>query len=823
MKRSFFLFGVIALATLVSCQREAEQASQNTPSPYYDPDDNTVRTEFVMNISTGTGKDTKTTAKYAQDGTAFLGMDAVHILSYQLPYATTDGHSYFYKPYYTNPTTGENKVVSSTRDFSLGMLFNPNTVTAGQASRSIELSLPLGTNAVVLYGKALKTESDDLQGASVANGDPTNLTSLTFSLKSRLSSTAAYDAGAFFFTRMLTYFVTAGLVNEGTFWNYDTPISTENHSYGFWWPTPTAAVLEELPESPVDGDKKTVGGLDYVYYAGELSWKQLGVMHRYEFDDDDPVVTKSDEVVTTANGTKFALSPLGEVLGDAYNKLTVIEVDATAGLHEIRAGSASALLRTMQDLYSIVERASEADPTSWEENAVQLLADLIKARMDKFFFVEEDGEIDFLKKTTKKESAIDVEKLLANLAKCTTDDDWENNFAGIMGVFDEAYFATTTSEGFPINVGLPHGSAAMVCDVKKGIKDVDTFAYTKDIPAYGMGDVTFPITNYRYPAELMYFGNSPLHVSNKEKKAKDYPSTITDWNEGDWDGWTLYTSVKSDTRSVAMVNNINYGTALLASTVKFGASTLKDNNHALHPTEADQTIPTTYTDANKGIFVTGIIVGGQADVMGFDFVRHPSNKDFSTVTVGEDGKFSGLEFTGNAFDKMIYDKVTTPYKVGAATEPIYTMVWDNYDHSKAANAQSDVYIGVELVNKTDMDIWGELNLIRKGGTFYLVGKMSLDDAIKALRAQTDHADDFKDLSRDHYCYPPYNPATGATINAPRVFMQDYKTTATLVLGADALKHAYVTVPDLRSSQVSLGLSIDMEWEPGLAFTVDLGK
>ena len=53
-------------------------------------------------------------------------------------------------------------------------------------------------------------------------------------------------------------------------------------------------------------------------------------------------------------------------------------------------------------------------------------------------------------------------------------------------------------------------------------------------------------------------------------------------------------------------------------------------------------------------------------------------------------------------------------------------------------------------------------------------------------------------------------------------MQDYMTKANLIIGVDALKHAYVTVPDLRSSQISLGVSIDMHWESGLAFDVILG-
>jgi len=50
-----------------------------------------------------------------------------------------------------------------------------------------------------------------------------------------------------------------------------------------------------------------------------------------------------------------------------------------------------------------------------------------------------------------------------------------------------------------------------------------------------------------------------------------------------------------------------------------------------------------------------------------------------------------------------------------------------------------------------------------------------------------------------------------------VFMQDHKTKVTFTLGEHSLKYAYVTVPNLSASQVSLGLSVDIEWEQGLDF------
>ena len=71
-----------------------------------------------------------------------------------------------------------------------------------------------------------------------------------------------------------------------------------------------------------------------------------------------------------------------------------------------------------------------------------------------------------------------------------------------------------------------------------------------------------------------------------------------------------------------------------------------------------------------------------------------------------------------------------------------------------------------------------------------------------------------------YAIPPYT-AAGASTETKRVFIQDYTTTVTFTIGAESLKNAYSTVPDLRASQISLGLSVDLNWRPGLNFSVDL--
>lgn len=51
----------------------------------------------------------------------------------------------------------------------------------------------------------------------------------------------------------------------------------------------------------------------------------------------------------------------------------------------------------------------------------------------------------------------------------------------------------------------------------------------------------------------------------------------------------------------------------------------------------------------------------------------------------------------------------------------------------------------------------------------------------------------------------------------RVFMQDFVTSATFVIGETSLQKALVAVPDLRAGQISLGLSVDLNWQTGLTY------
>lgn len=818
MKHFSMLIGVLALFSLAACQRVNEAVVEDNPN--YDPDTETVKTEFVLNISTTAGEQTKTSAEFVQENGVFLGMDAAHLLTYQLPYKSTDADN---PGYFFYSTVYNNEPVAATRDYNLGTLFPANSVTVAKASRSVELSLPLGTNAVMLYGKAAKSYSSDLQGSVSMAGNPKDLRTLYYSLNTRLTSQNGFDAGAFTFSRILNYFLVAGLVNElDGFWK--NPTGVDDKSYAIWYPVPGDDVTLPDLSTVADGEKRTINNVTYTCFKGQVSWRQLGRM--FDYDKDKYPETKSDEVVKTINGTKFTLAPLCEVLGDAYSQLTTIKEQGTT-LKELRAGSAQAFLRTVQDLYAVVERCANASPTGWEEEVCKLLAKELQYRILVYFEITSDGDLDFIRGTDGKVVLTGNTGLLAKLEQRCSPSEWEKYGDIVTDMLNEEFFYSEKIQGYPTNIGLPHGAAILSVtkgedDASTNLQGIDSFQYITEIPAYGFGSATFPIANYRYPAELMYFGNSSIRVSDSPKKPGEYPASVTAWNtEGQWTGWTSTdASVLSSTRAVAMRNNINYGTALLASSVKYGENVtiLLDNNSGLHDGEQDNEVPIT----GGGLLVTGLIVSGQADVVGWDYVRRPDGGKYDSMTWNADTKvFDGVTYSDNKFDKMVYDVVSNPFKVGASNV-IYTMLWDNYDATKSPGEQPDVYVGLELINNTGEDFWGEMNLVRQGSTFYILGKLDLSEAIKA--AQKSDASAFTNLSpKDlNYFYPPFDPSTGATINVPRVFMQDYKTIANLILGTDALKHAYVTLPDLRSSQVSLGLSVDMNWTGGLVFDVEMG-
>ena len=337
---------------------------------------------------------------------------------------------------------------------------------------------------------------------------------------------------------------------------------------------------------------------------------------------------------------------------------------------------------------------------------------------------------------------------------------------GTDGYVTLAYKEGSAYSTYPNNINLPDGAVQLTY-----AEDNKTFSYAISST---LGALTLDAAKICFPASIYYFQSSDLAATAVELDASKWPTSTTAWTgtAAPWlkdanslaDGWTA--SVLPTTRSIAMRQNINYGVANLATTVKCGAASLPDNTDltVTDPSEFSGTVAV----PTEGFPVTGLLIGGQPTKVGFNF--QPASND--------------------AFDYTIYDKNLTGIvaKNGAASAVNYTIVLPN-DKGRGVADQNKVNVAIELTNNSVVAFRGADGIIPAGGKFYLVGQLNPD--AKTIEGVT-------------------NPA---------VFMSDYKTTMNLTI--TSLKSAYNTIPDLRSTKLQLGLSVDLDWQAGLQFDVEI--
>lgn len=789
MKRFSFL-GVMALLCAVACQQEPERIPDN---PNYNPETKEVTAQFVMNVSTNSANaETRMTAEDVQTpGTAFRGMDKVHILTYNLDYTAQSGDHFIFNDGSVSGSWPASAV--GTRDYDLAKVLVANEISENQSSKVLEMSLPLQTNAVLIYGRAPKSKTSTTDDGSVtAAGDliskfPSNL---TFSLDSRLSDTeyAAFNQFTDLISRILTGILRSGLRQETA--GQGSAVTADNR-YKFWWPIDDTSKLLSLTDDSgaywPDGKLDQTG--QYTFHIGTATWRGYSLA----YDEYKKNPTEENK-----------MSSLEIRLGDMYQQITTIKTNGVADSEpdyqvELRAGSAQAIFRLSADVYSLLVDMETANITTWHDYVAMLVAKEIHNRAYAFFYQDPVTQTMTWRPLTGGGS------IAAAVDSNVPDRTWATNYNLVT---DDFFNRGTSQPGFPMNLGLPAGAALMTFSTVPPqavpANQYEVVSYLTNIPAYGMGGASVPITSYRYPAELMYWTNSSLRTTDNTVSKESYPVTVTTWDrESSWSGWNTNAPVLSTTRGVAVTKEINYGSAMLKASVKYGADVIYDNNSGIHDGEQDNAIDVKNT-ANQ-FKVTGLIIGGVDDVVGWNFL--PIN---------------------NSFSHLVYESLDNQafyIPTGKATSnAVYTLTWDNYDSGQAADKQNPVYIALELYNDTGKDLWGGLNLIRKGGTFYLVGKLDPQDetSLTRLKAKFKDAQGNLDLTRKNFNYPPFD-ANGKTISAARVFMQDFVTEVVFSFNAHSLRNAYVTMPDLRASNVSLGLSVDLSWEDGLYFeNVPLG-
>lgn len=331
-----------------------------------------------------------------------------------------------------------------------------------------------------------------------------------------------------------------------------------------------------------------------------------------------------------------------------------------------------------------------------------------------------------------------------------------------------AYKPTFTGDAtYPNNVNLPDGAVQVAFS-----ETSNKFSYDANSSLTGLSGLD--ASKICFPSSIYYFCSSDLAATANELKT--WPKTTTEWTSGSnapWlktdgsglaDGWTE--NVQATTRSIAMRQNINYGVASLKTTVKCDKARLDDNKNLNDVINKDEF--TDFVDVPMtGFEVTGLLIGGQPTEVGFNF--QPK---------------ANPEFTYTIYDKALNNiKATT-----SVSNANYTIVLPN-DKGRDEATQETVNVAIELKNNSNAAFRGQEGIVPIGGKFYLVGQLD----------------------------PSTHTITGVT--NPAVFMSDYQTT--LNLNIKSLKSAYNTIPDLRSTKLQFGLSVDLEWKEGIQFDIPL--
>ena len=164
-----------------------------------------------------------------------------------------------------------------------------------------------------------------------------------------------------------------------------------------------------------------------------------------------------------------------------------------------------------------------------------------------------------------------------------------------------------------------------------------------------------------------------------------------------------------------------------------------------------------------GYPLSAVLVGGQKNV-GFDFTQ---------------ASYAG----GIGYAYTIYDNVMTN-TIAANSTAAYSPA--NSTLVLETPAGENEFIALEFTNTSDKDFYGVDGIVPVGGKFYLVGQLT---------------------------------ASVANETGTKVFKQDYTTIVRVAI--KDLKSAYNTIPDLKAPQLEIGLSVDLHWETGHTYDLEL--
>lgn len=230
--------------------------------------------------------------------------------------------------------------------------------------------------------------------------------------------------------------------------------------------------------------------------------------------------------------------------------------------------------------------------------------------------------------------------------------------------------SSIASNTYPRSIGLPDGAAVIRWTGS---------AFSVRTTTTSLDNIN-GINRYTYPAELVFFTDSPIRTSMAEVPKSTYEnSTNTAWSDFLDAHYNSSQTISAETKAVAVVNPLQYGVAKLQLTLTGMSAVINDAK--------DETVE----NADMAhLPLTGVIIGGQHTV-GYNMKPQGEQTDV-------DGRF-------------IYE---TNIVSGETTKSINTLVLQSYDNEK-------VPIILEFENNTGKAFTGKDGTVYPNTRFYLIG------------------------------------------------------------------------------------------------------
>lgn len=518
--------------------------------------------------------------------------------------------------------------------------------------------------------------------------------------------------------------------------------------------------MEKIHLLSFEGVPGTTG---YTASTSDIGLADISTIPGISSNSSSKIYSDVNVPVGTSHFLFYAVAPQGT---DATSKFQKGVLDATIG------ASTDAINFKLQQIATSIEDEQKTNLLS-VLNAVATVSNWSTQGVDTGL-----GKLYASFKNLKAGSANSIKAALENLYNAVaiwadaTNDSPEKTIATAIrtAITSNSYFTATETSGvytlsttltYPRNINLPDGAVQLTFDAQTNSFSYGSQSSLTSIP-------TLDPTTLTYPASLYYFISTDIRTSTNTFD-RGWPVTVTDWASDQTTFWNSFNSdnakVTATTRAIALKNNIQYGVANLKLSAYCTAQKLSDATEGTQGSTAK-----TVNVPAGGFKITGVIIGGQPTQVGYNFL--PANAQ---------------SLTRHIYDKDVASTMCARYATNATDATVnYTMVLPN----QLGSNEQTVSFAIEFKNNSSVEFQGVDGVVPVNGKFYLVGK--LDPTNSQLQ----------------------------NVTSPAVFMPDYQTTVTAKIST--LKKAYNTIPDLRATNMQLGLSVDLQWTPGLTFDIDLG-